>query len=207
MTTFYLIRHGEKQSSDTLMVGRSPGVHLTRRGRLQARLLARQLRNADIRLIYSSPLERAIETAEPLARAKKLDVQICAAFHELDMGDWTGKTMAQLARTRSWRHFCRYHGGTAIPGGETLAEAQARVVSQMIRLRHQHPNAGIAIATHEDPIRLAICYFIGAPIDVYEHLEIRLGSVTVLLLDQQRAIVDRLDATPDGPGLLHGRKR
>jgi broad specificity phosphatase PhoE len=198
MTTFYLIRHGEKETSDELMVGRAPGVHLTPRGRTQARRVAARLRREKIAYICSSPLERAVETAEPLAEAKKLEIHSSAAFHELDMGDWTGKTMTQLGRVPSWKHFCRYHGGTAIPGGETLAEAQARVVSEMIRLRGKYPNGGIAVATHEDPIRLAVCYFMGAPIEVYEHFKIRLGSVTVLMLDRERAIVERLDEVPGG---------
>ena len=198
MTTFYLIRHGEKETPDELMVGRMPGVHLSRRGRMQARKLADQLRREKISFIFSSPLERAVETAGPLARAKKLEIRRSAAFQEIDMGDWTGKTKTQLERISNWKHFRRFPGGTAIPKGETLAEAQARVVSEMIRLHARNPNDGIVITTHEDPIRLAVCYFIGAPVNVYEHFKIRLGSVTLLTLDNSRAIVGRLDEVPDG---------
>jgi probable phosphoglycerate mutase len=178
------------------MIGRMPGVHLTAAGRRQARALAHHLKDVAIKLCLSSPLERAIETAEPLARIRKMEVQGALAFHELDMGEWTGITMKRLSGLPSWKQFCRYHGGTAIPGGETLAEAQARVVSEMIRLRGRHPNDGIAIVTHEDPIRLAICYFMGAPIDVYDKFTIRCGSVTILRVNASHAIVDRLDEVP-----------
>jgi broad specificity phosphatase PhoE len=154
------------------------------------------LKDARIDRFFSSPLERAVETAQPLARSKGLEVQTLPAFHEVDMGEWTGLSMRKLGTLTSWKNFCHFHGGTAIPGGETLAEVQARVVSGMIRLRSRYPRQGIAIATHEDPIRLAVCYFIGAPIDVYEHLTIRLGSVTILRVDETRAIVDRLDEVP-----------
>jgi broad specificity phosphatase PhoE len=195
MTTFYLIRHGEKEAEDR-MVGRMPGVHLTPNGRRQAQDLANHLKDAAIDRIFSSPLERAVETAEPLARARRLEVESCLAFHELEMGEWTGIPMKKLSRLRTWKHFCHYHGGTAIPGGETLAEAQSRVVSEMIRLRERHPNGGIAIATHEDPIRLAVCHFMGAPIDVYDKFTIRLGSVTILQLDEEKAVVDRLNEVP-----------
>lgn len=195
MTTFYLIRHGEKDADDR-MIGRMPGVHLTAGGRRQARALAKHLKATPLARCLSSPLERAIETAEPLARARKLEVRAALAFHELDMGDWTGISMRKLVSLPSWKHFCRFHGGTAIPGGETLAEAQARVVSEMIRLRAEHPNDGIAIVTHEDPIRLAICYFIGAPIGVYDKITIRPGSLTILRVDAEHAIVDRLDEVP-----------
>jgi broad specificity phosphatase PhoE len=208
MTTFYLIRHGDKTDSDT-MVGRAPGVHLTAQGRLQAKRVARHLRFAAIERIFSSPLERAVETVQPLAKAKGLPIESSLAFHEIDMGAWTGVPMKRLNAIPSWRRFCRFHGGTSIPHGETLAEAQARMVSQMIRLHEEHPRKGIAIATHEDPIRLAVCFFIGAPIEVYEHLTIRLGSVTVLTLDAERAIVERMDEVPEGrpPGKPSGAKR
>ena len=208
MTTFYLIRHGEKDSDEALMVGRLPGVHLTAKGRRQAQAVARHLRGVHLDRIFSSPMERALETAGPLARAKRRKIEASPAFHEIDLGQWTGKTVRQLASVRSWRNFRRFPGGTAIPGGETLAEAQARVVSEMIRLREKYPAAAIAIATHEDPIRLAVCCFIGAPIEVYEHLTIRLGSLTVLCVDDQRVILDRMDELPaETPRRLGPRRR
>lgn len=178
------------------MIGRMPGIHLTAKGRAQARALAAHLAQASIQHIYSSPLERAQETAAPLAAVKKLPVEIALAFHEIDMGDWTGKSERQLSRAKSWRRFCQFHGGTAIPAGETLVEVQARMVSEMIRLAQRFPSDGIAIATHEDPIRLAVCHFIGAPIEVYTHITIRPASVTILTLDTHRAILERLDEVP-----------
>jgi probable phosphoglycerate mutase len=196
MTTFHLLRHGEKDAEEGLMIGRMPGIHLTAKGRAEARALTAHLAKTPIKHIYSSPLERAQETAAPLAEAKKLPVEITAAFHEIDMGEWTGKTERQLARVKSWRRFCQFHGGTAIPGGETLVEVQARMVSEMIRLAQRFPRDGIAIATHEDPIRLAICHFIGAPIEVYTHITIRPASVTILTLDNHRAILERMDEVP-----------
>jgi broad specificity phosphatase PhoE len=199
MSTFYLVRHGDKTRAD-MMVGRMPGVHLTAKGRRQAQVVARYLQRAPIAHMFSSPLERAQETAAPVAKKKRLTVQLSPAFHEMDMGEWTGISRAKLSRLRTWKQFCQYHGGTSIPGGETLPEVQARVVSEMIRLREKYPDEGIAIFTHEDPIRLAVCHFIGAPIDVYEHITIALGSVTVLHLDTERAILERLGAIPFGSG-------
>jgi broad specificity phosphatase PhoE len=77
-----------------------------------------------------------------------------------------------------------------------LPEVQSRIVSEIIRLRARRPRGTLAIFTHEDPIRLAVCHFIGAPINVYEHIMIPLGSVTVLVLEKQRTILDRLGVVP-----------
>src|SRR4051812_13982009 len=186
MTKFYLIRHGEKMHAD-IMVGREPNIHLTPNGRRQAQRLARSLKRTAIARIFSSPLERAQKTILPLAKIKRLKVETHPAFNEVDMGRWTGRKMAQVGRTQAWHHYCRFPGGSVIPGGETLPEVQSRMVSEMIRLSQSLPDQEVAIVTHEDPIRLTICHFIGAPIDVFEHITVRLGSMTILTLHEYRA--------------------
>jgi len=195
MATFYLIRHGDKQRTD-LMVGRMPGVHLTAVGQRQARAVARRLKKVRLTALYASPLERAVETAQPLARARKLRIETRAAFEEVDVGDWTGMKMATLRRTRAWRELAAFPAGRPIPGGETLAEVQARIVSELIRLNAAAPNGEIAVVTHEDPIRLAICHFIGAPMNAYEHVTVKPGSITILRLDRDCAVLERVDEPP-----------
>lgn len=197
MARFFLIRHGDKQHDDR-MVGREPGIHLKRSGQAQARRLARHLRNLRVDQIYCSPLERARETVGPLAKGKGLPVEPSAAFDEIDMGEWTGRSKAAVTRTPEWKRFMRCSVGTSIPGGETLAEAQARFVSGLIRLAERARAANIVVGTHEDPIRLAVCYFIGAPIGAYEHITIRSGSLTQLTLDQRGAVLELLDVLPAG---------
>ena len=198
MTTFYLVRHGEK-TREHLMVGRMPGIHLTREGRRQARAMAKHLRRAPIVRILSSPLERAIETAEPLARIRGLEIERSEAFHEIDTGDWTGLPKRRLETLRTWKHFCRYPGGALVPNGETLAHVQERVVTEILKLHATHRSEGIAIFTHEDVIRLAICYFIGAPIDVYDKITIRLGSLSIITVEPTKTILARMDELPVAP--------
>src|SRR4051812_40591985 len=121
MTTFYLIRHAERIENQQLLVGRSPGISLTERGRRQAERLARHLANEPIRRIYSSPMERARETAAPLARVKGIEVDVCAAIHEIDAGEWTGKTFPELdATSPAWNQFNRFRSAIPIPGGESM---------------------------------------------------------------------------------------
>jgi probable phosphoglycerate mutase len=195
MATFYLVRHGDKQRGD-LMVGRMPGIHLTPLGHRHARAIAHRLARVPIDRIFASPLERTMETAQPLARAKKLRIETRAAFDEVDVGEWTGQRMSKLTRTRAWRALANFPAGRPIPGGETLAEVQARIVSALIRLNADAPRGQIAVFTHEDPIRLAICHFIGAPMNAYEHITVRAGSITTVRLDHDCAVLDRLDETP-----------
>lgn len=196
MTTYHLIRHAEKDSPPEQITARAPGVHLTAAGLEQAEWLARQLESAPLVAIYSSPLERARETAEPLARRRGLYVRTESAFHELDFGAWTGRTFHELAADPQWQRFNRCRGTTAIPGGETYLDVQARFVNEMLRIHRQHPDGTVAIFSHADPIRAALAYFAGAPPDPFDRFEVGLASISTVTIDAFRSQVVRVGAGP-----------
>ena len=194
MTTFYLIRHAQRSGDQEMLAGNIGGLHLTTTGRAQAGRLARHLARDPIAHIFSSPLERAQETATPLARQFGLTIQVDAAIGEINTGEWTGRTFRELdASDVQWRAFNRFRGTTRIPGGETMAEVQARFVGEMMRLRDTFPEAGIALVSHADPIKVALACLLGAPLDFYDRLEIGLASVSVVELDQEVVKVLRLN--------------
>jgi broad specificity phosphatase PhoE len=179
-----------------LLAGRTAGFDLTSFGREQAERIARHLEREPIQHILSSPVERARETAAPLARMKNIDVLISEAFTEIDAGDWTGRSFAELDRVERWQRFNRFRSGTIIPGGESMVRVQERFVGEMLRLRDAFPNDSLAIVSHADPIKIALACFLGAPLDFYDRLEISLGSVSVLSLDGWQAKVLRLNDVP-----------
>ena len=90
MTIILLIRHGENDWVGKKLAGRLPGVHLNQNGLNQAQAVAATLHNLPIKAIYSSPLERAMETAQPLALVKKMEITICDNLSEINFGDWQG---------------------------------------------------------------------------------------------------------------------
>ena len=196
MTIFYLIRHAERDTVPDLLPGRAAGIRLTDRGRMQAEWIARRLASEPLHHVVSSPLERAVETATPLARDRKLSVQLADSFNEFDFGDWTGKRVSELLPDQTWQHFNRFRSGTRIPGGESAHEVQHRFVGELLRLKDAHPNDAIACISHADPIRLALTYFLGAPIDCFDRLEIEVGSVSVLHVGEWGARVVRLNEVP-----------
>lgn len=196
MTTFYLIRHGERAGDQTMLAGRMDGLHLTNVGREQAEAVARHLADEPIRHVYSSPIDRARETAAPLARSKGVDVTLSPALTEIDTGAWTGNTFAQLDRVEGWRRFNQFRSATRIPGGESMVAVQMRFVAEMLRLRAEFPDHGIALVSHADPIKIALACFLGAPLDFYDRLEIALGSISVVALDDWSAKILRLNDVP-----------
>ena len=186
MTTILLIRHAENDFVKTgKLAGRLPNVHLNARGKLQADALAEVLKPIQLRAIYSSPLERAIETAAPLAALKKKEINIRENLSEIKYGQWQGASLKKLRRRKLWRIIQTVPSQARFPEGESFPEAQARIVSELetLRARHNTPKATISCIFHSDPIKLAIAHYIGLPLDLFQRLTIAPASVSVLQIN------------------------
>lgn len=186
MPILILIRHAENDYvKKARMAGRLPGVHLNERGKAQAQALAQKLADAPIKAIYSSPLERAIETAAPLAEALKLEVQIRPGLLETDVGEWTGQTLKSLRRLKVWRTVQAAPSLFRFPGGESFAETQHRICREIEAICAEHgPKDLIACVTHADPIKLAAAYYLGLPLDNFQRLAVAPASMTVLSIGE-----------------------
>src|SRR3954468_19614346 len=155
VTTVLLIRHAHTDAVGRVLTGRTPGVSLSAEGARQAARLAEVL-TARLRLaaIYSSPLRRAIETAVPLASRQQLGVQPCDSLLEMDFGDWTGRSFADLDTEASWRRFNEHRSIAVTPGGEQIAAAQRRIVEAIATLGASHRGGTIALISHAELVRL-----------------------------------------------------
>ena len=196
MSLFYLIRHGVISTIGHSIAGRAPGVHLTEEGRRQAGRLADRLGRESIARIYSSPLQRARETAEPIARRLGLQTAIAEEIAELDFGQWTGRTMDELEHSPQWKLYNTFRSGTQMPGGEWMIQVQSRAVLFLQQLRDQFPDEQIAVVSHGDVIRAVLLYYLGVPLDFILRLEISPGSVSVLRLEQYGPQILMVNATP-----------
>jgi probable phosphoglycerate mutase len=151
----------------------------------EAEALAKKLSEQPVRGVYSSPLERAIETAEPIARALRLEVIPRPGLIETDYGEWQGKSLRGLARLKVWRAVLGMPSRFRFPGGETFADAQHRIQQEIEELRTRHdPKEIIVCVTHADPIKLAVAYYLGLPLDLFQRLTISPASITTLHLDE-----------------------
>lgn len=182
MTTLLLIRHAQFDHLGARLVGRAGGVHLNAAGRSQAAELAAALARVTVELVCSSPMERAVETAETLAGPRGLTVHVEPGLMEVDFGSWTGVELERLAGDAAWDAFNCDRAGTRIPGGETMLEVQARAVAALERLAAERPDATIAAVSHADVLRAAICGWLGLPIDGMLRFELAPASVSVVVL-------------------------
>ena len=209
MPLLLLIRHGENDYSKSgRLPGRLPGVRLNERGRKQAEELAAALANAPLEAVYSSPLERAVETATPIAQARGLRVLPVPGLLEANVGEWQGKSIRRLAMTKYWRVVQGAPSRARHPGGESFAETQVRIVAALDELCSRHKDrAMIACVFHADPIKLAIAHYIGLPLDHFQRLACDTASVTMLALGSSSAHLIWLNRRPPFDFPASRRKR
>jgi probable phosphomutase (TIGR03848 family) len=182
MTVVLLVRHGMCDPVGRSLAGRTPGVSLNAAGQEQADVVATALAALPLAAIYSSPLERARETAEALARRTGLEISVSADLVELDYGAWTGRSLDSLAGDPVWREYNLRRGATRIPGGETMNEVVARAARALAEILAVHPAGLVAAVTHGDVIRALLASLVGMPLDHMLRLEVAPGSVTAVRL-------------------------
>lgn len=189
MPLVLLIRHAENQFvKNGRLAGRLPGVLLNDHGLQQAQALAKKLSQTPLKAIYSSPLERALQTAKPIAKIHHLEIAIRPGLLEIDCGEWQGKTLKALRHRKLWRFVQQDPAHMRFPGGESFAEAQLRIsqeIQDVVRL-HQDQDI-IACVSHADPIKLAVAYFLGLPLAQFQRLTITPASITVMFLGENQA--------------------
>lgn len=187
MTKFLLIRHATNDTVGKRLTGRMAGVKLNDAGHAQAQKLAGMLKEMPITAVYSSPLERAVETTEPIAKILGLEYEIREDFLEIECGEWTGTAFDELEGQRPFELFNTFRSCTRIPGGELMLEAQLRMIKGMEELRHQHPDETVAVVSHADMIKSAIAYYAGIHLDMFQRIEISPASVSIVEIYEETA--------------------
>jgi probable phosphomutase (TIGR03848 family) len=179
-TLLLLVRHGETPTTGKVLPGRASGLYLSERGREQAERVAERLEGLAVDAIYTSPLERARETAEPAAMRSALAVTEEPGLLECDFGDWTGAALAELAALPQWQAVQQSPSTFRFPNGESFTEMQARMVGALEVLRTAHPGGAVVCFSHADPIKAAVADALGTPLDLFQRIVISPGSVSVI---------------------------
>lgn len=183
MTVFHLIRHAEYDAlGHGVLTGRQAGHALNAAGVAQAGALAAAMARLPLLAVLTSPVQRARETAGPVARAHRLDADEDAAFAEIDFGAWTGRTVAGLDGDPAWRLWNTARGIAATPGGEAMAAVQARAVAGLRHIFERIPDAEVAVVSHADVIRAVLCTALGMPLDLLLRLTVDPASRSIVRL-------------------------
>ena len=208
MPLLLLIRHGENDfTKKHKLAGYTPNVHLNERGQSQAQALADALKEVPIKALYSSPLERAVETATPIAAARALEIQNEAGLLETNVGKWQGRSLAALRLQKHWKVVQNAPSRAQFPEGETFYECQTRIVTALDSISRKYkPQDIVACVFHADPIKLAIAHYIGLPLDHFQRLSCDTGSLTALYVNESGANLIKLNQRPPFDFLTQPKK-
>lgn len=187
MTKFLLVRHATTSAVGRHLSGRMPGVSLNEEGQIQAKDVAQRLANLPIAGVYTSPLERALQTARTIAESHHLTPVIEEDLMEIDFGGWTNRSFDELQPDPQFQLFNTFRSHSRIPGGESMLEAQGRIVRGLQKLWDRHPSDTLVLVSHSDMIKAALAYYAGIPLDLFQRLEISPASVSILELYPETA--------------------
>lgn len=195
-TVVYLIRHGSHDRLGKVLCGRMPGVTLSARGQAEALVLAERLRREPIEALYASPLERTLQTAEPIAAALGLRLETSEDLMEIDYGDWTGAGFADLDGQPAWRAWNERRASSLPPAGESMAQVQMRVGRFLNAAVGRHPGQRIAAVTHGDVIKAALAAGLRLSLDDHHRLEVSPGSLSVVVVGEWGMKVHSMNEVP-----------
>ena len=189
-TVVLLVRHGVTPTTGRILPGRRPGLHLSDEGVKQAENAARRIAKLErVAAIYSSPLERARETARAIAHARRMPVRIERGLLEIDIGQWAGRKLDDLRKRPEWDVVQRHPSAFRFPGGESFSEMQARITGALARIVAQHPGRVIVAVSHADPIKAVVSHALGVPLDLFQRIMIGTASITAIAYGRTNATV------------------
>jgi len=189
MSVLYLVRHGMTDDSGKRITGYRPGVHLNKAGIRRAVQVANYLKPFPIKAIYASPLERAMETAESIATRHDLPVHPVDFLKELDFGDYQGKG-GELSKDPLWTSFLKDPSLVRFPNGESVQQAQSRIVGGLDSLVKSFTDDDeIICVSHCEVLRLALAHALNIPVNSYMRLTISTGSVSGVVWNPEQKTV------------------
>ncbi|MFM7891707.1 MAG: MSMEG_4193 family putative phosphomutase [Actinomycetota bacterium] len=195
-TLVLLVRHGTTPTTGKVLPGRARGLHLAASGKAQAQRVAERIAElGSIAAIYSSPLERARETAAPIARITRKAVRVERGLIECDFGAWTGQSLRRLMKKPEWSTVQRAPSMFRFPQGESFVEMQNRMVGALDRIRRRHSGKTVVCVSHADTIKAAVAHATGTPLDLFQRIVISTCSVTAILYTDSAPIVLTVNST------------
>jgi probable phosphomutase (TIGR03848 family) len=206
MRLLLLLRHAVTDHTGARLSGWTPGLHLSEEGRQQAKALAERLGPVPVDALYASPLERCQETAAVIADARGLVVETLDEVGEVRYGDWTGRTLKELAREPLWKVVQATPSAARFPEGESLYQMQARAVQAIERLRAAHPEQIVAVCSHADVIKALACHYLGMHLDLFQRVVVSPASLTAIAFGPVPYLV-RLNDTGGNGDLVPPKRR
>ena len=188
MVRVILVRHGETDWNQSRRIqGGGSDTLLNERGKQQSENLTLRLKPEKIQAIYSSPLQRALDTAQAISRYHQLEVEIESSLREIEVGELEGTTVAETGKHLA-QLLTEGSQGEALPkmpGGESLTDVQQRGWSTITRLADKHPDGVFVVVSHYVVILTIICSVLNLPLSQIGRFRLGAGSISTIVFDGQ----------------------
>jgi probable phosphomutase (TIGR03848 family) len=192
--TIYLLRHGHSTANaKSILAGRDFKVSLSASGKKQAVAIESELGQKSFSRIYSSPLPRCIQTVEPLSAVLKKEIEIAQGAIEMEYGDWSGKKLALLSRTKLWKSIQSRPSLVRFPNGESFLEMQDRALQTVKSIAI--PGETVLLCSHGDVIKAIVAGLLGLHLDNFQSLSIDPASISIVQLSGDNARIQLLNNT------------
>jgi broad specificity phosphatase PhoE len=188
-TTVFLIRHGVTAWHAEGRVLGQRDIPLSPAGIAQAQEAAAALGGLTMSEVLSSPLQRAIQTAEIIGKQAGIEVARDPRLIDFQLGKWTGMTYADVGTSEEYQRFLQQPESERIPGGESLEDIRKRAVAAIDQALRDNPTGdALAIVTHAGIIRVLLTHYMGSPPANYHRVRVSPGSITILGFSDDREL-------------------
>lgn len=195
-TRIYLVRHGKTAQTGTVLYGHNKGIDLDEEGLDQAEKTGEYLSKIKIDKIYSSPLERAVQTAQKIAAHHNIEIEIDEEIIDLDCGDWTGRTFAELVKEKDWMMVQSRPSQFKFEGGESFQDLFVRINREIGRIVQENEGKNVAVVCHRDPIIMITAHFLGMHMDGFQRIPCAPASMTIVNFEGKNIDVKGIGILP-----------
>jgi probable phosphoglycerate mutase len=196
MTTLWFVRHAVTAHTGRKLSGWMEGIPLTEEGEVQANAAADALERVPLKAVYTSPIDRSLQTARAIAKRHGLNVKVARDIGEVEYGKWTNRSLKVLIRTKLWARVQQWPSGVRFPDGESLREVQARSIAAVEKIAEEHPNESVCCVSHGDVIKLVMAHYLGVHIDLFQRIVVGPGSISTVALSDRGPLVVSMNVQP-----------
>lgn len=196
MTTFIVLRHAQSTANERgLLAGQLPGIHLSATGVDESEAIKETLAKVTIDRVISSPLERCLQTIEPLVAAKKMKIATDDRLIEMNYGKWSGKKLSFLSVRPLWRKIQSSPSDVTFPDGESFSNMASRVGSLLEELHRKYPKESILLVTHGDICKFIATYFLKLPLNDLQKFLVKPASLSIYHQTSEKIAVEVLNSS------------
>jgi probable phosphoglycerate mutase len=192
------VRHAESQANkDGILAGRLPKIGLSDTGMQQALRLKKSFEMLDFDSIYTSPIQRCLDTAR-MVFGDERELIHASELMEMDFGDWSGQKLSELTKLKEWEVVQRDPARFAFPNGESFTQLRDRVDLALSNIQaSQQKDSRIVIFTHADVVKMVVCHLLDAPLSKFQSIIVNPASLTLIDIDQDKLKIAGVNLQPD----------